>query len=322
MSTTSFQQTFMPLFDYDSNSCFPVAAIDRNGTLNGGLDDSGPVTGQCRTNHLGKANTYSRVKCNNGWCAILYTLYFEKDMSCAGCTPTSHRHDWESVVVWVKQGEDFPRHVSVSAHGQYTTKGYGEVERDGKRVKAVYHKEGGSTHSMRFAKSGERPEAWGDGGWDHPGLVSWNSFPAGNNGVNLQDRLNNSSWGDANIPLKDSRYPVELERALPYGVPFNPRGSPPARTRPEAVDGTPVPSTAVPCPGRPLPDVRPRPSCDRAGCPLPRRLPPEPQGQGQGRRRCCVASLSGKLSTRARRSRQSSGDHPTFLSTHLSLHLA
>ena len=50
------------------------------------LDDSGPVTGQCRSGHLGKANTYSRVKCNNGWCGIVYTLYFEKDMSCADCT--------------------------------------------------------------------------------------------------------------------------------------------------------------------------------------------------------------------------------------------
>ncbi|MER6133757.1 NPP1 family protein [Streptomyces sp. NPDC001815] len=225
VGTTSFQQTFMPLFDYDSNSCFPAAAIDRDGNLNGGLDDSGPVTGQCRSNHLGKANTYSRVKCNNGWCGIVYTLYFEKDMSCAGCTPTSHRHDWESVVVWVKQGVDFPDYVSMSAHGQYTTKPYYDVERDGKRAKAVYHKEGGSTHSMRFAKAGERPEAWGDGGWDTPGLVSWNSFPSGNNGVNLQSKLNSATWGDANFPLKDGRFTTELQRAKPSNIPFDPTGS-------------------------------------------------------------------------------------------------
>ena len=121
------QKTFQPYFDYDGNSCFPVAAIDSGGNLNGGLDDSGAVTGQCRSNHLGKANTYSRSKCNNGWCAISYALYFEKDMSCANCTLTSHRHDWEGVVAWVRQGAGTPDYVSVSRHGGYETKRWSDV---------------------------------------------------------------------------------------------------------------------------------------------------------------------------------------------------
>ena len=112
-NATAFQKTFQPYFDYDGNSCFPVAAIDSVGNLNSGLDDSGAVTGQCRSNHLGKANTYSRSKCNNGWCAISYALYFEKDMSCANCTLTSHRHDWEGVVAWVRQGGGTPDYVYV-----------------------------------------------------------------------------------------------------------------------------------------------------------------------------------------------------------------
>ncbi|MPY55628.1 NPP1 family protein [Streptomyces spongiae] len=225
VSTTSFQKTFQPLFDYDTDSCFPVAAIDKNGTLNGGLDDSGSVTGQCRSGHLGKANTYSRVKCNNGWCGIVYTLYFEKDMSCANCTPTSHRHDWEAAVVWIPQGASTPQHVAVSAHGKYTKASFSSVQKDGVRLKVVYHKEGGSTHSFRFAKSGEVPEAWSDGGWDHPGLVSWNSFPAGNNGVNLQSKMQNATWGKANFPLKDGRFVEELKNAKPDGIPFDPTGA-------------------------------------------------------------------------------------------------
>ncbi|MDX3831223.1 NPP1 family protein [Streptomyces europaeiscabiei] len=226
-STTSFQKTFQPVFDYDSDSCFPAAAIDGNGNLNGGLDDSGPVTGQCRSGHLGKANTYSRVKCNNGWCAIVYTLYFEKDMSCADCTATSHRHDWEAAVLWVRQGASTPEYASVSAHGGYSTTSFGSVPRDGVRLRVVYHKDGALTHAFRFAKSGETAEAWGNGGWDFPALVSWNSFPGGDNKwtANHQSRLQNATWGDANFPLKDGRFTTELSRAMPSGISFDPNGA-------------------------------------------------------------------------------------------------
>lgn len=218
-NATDFQRTFQPYFDDDGDSCFPAAAIDSSGRLNGGLDDSGPITGQCRSGHLGKANTYSRATCNNGWCAIAYALYFEKDMSCAGCTSTSHRHDWEGVVVWVPQGAGTPAYISVSGHGEYETTAWNSIsEKSGVRVKAVYHKGGGvNTHSMRLAKSGERPEAWGDGGWDEPALVGWDRLDGG-----LRNTLNNSSWGKANFPLQDSRFGTELSRAKPSGIPFNP----------------------------------------------------------------------------------------------------
>ncbi len=219
-NATSFQKTFQPYFDYDGNSCFPVAAIDNNGNLNGGLDDSGSVTGQCRSNHLGRANTYSRAKCNNGWCAISYALYFEKDMNCADCTVTSHRHDWEGVVVWVQQGAGTPAYVSVSRHANYEIKRWNDVpNKSGVRARTIYHKDGGSTHVMRFARSGERPEAWGNGGWDEPALLSWDNLRS-----DLRNRLNSASWGDANFPLKDSRWPGELSRAKPSGIPFNPNG--------------------------------------------------------------------------------------------------
>lgn len=217
-NATSFQRNFQPLFDYDGDGCLPVAAIDSSGQLNGGLRDSGPVTGQCRENHLGKANTYSRAKCDNGWCAISYALYFEKDMSCAGCTPTSHRHDWEGVVVWVPQGQSTPGFVSVSRHGQYETKSWSDVPaKTGVRARVVYHKDGVSTHVMRFAGADEQPEAWGNGGWDEPALLSWENLDP-----TLRDKLNSSSWGDANFPLQDSRWPTELSRAKPSGIPFQP----------------------------------------------------------------------------------------------------
>ncbi|WP_279616901.1 NPP1 family protein [Streptomyces caeruleatus] len=93
------QEMFQPLFDYDSDSCFPAAAVESNGRLNGGLQDTGSITGGCRTNHLGKANTYSRAKCDkgSGWCGIIYTLYFEKDQNAPGNVVGGHRHEWWSL---------------------------------------------------------------------------------------------------------------------------------------------------------------------------------------------------------------------------------
>lgn len=219
-NATAFQRTFQPFFDYDGDGCLPVAAIDGSGRLNGGLKDTGPVTGGCRSNHLGKANTYSRSKCNHGWCAISYTLYFEKDMSCADCTSTSHRHEWEGVVCWVPEGKSTPAFVSVSRHGDYEIKSWNNVPaKSGSRVMAIYHKDGVGTHNMRFARAGEQPEAWGSGRWDEPALVGWDKLQGG-----LRDKLNYADWGDANFPLRDARFATELSRAMPAGIAFKPNG--------------------------------------------------------------------------------------------------
>ncbi|MER6128757.1 NPP1 family protein [Streptomyces sp. NPDC001795] len=221
-SATSFQKSFQPYFDYDNDGCFPAAAIDMWGNLNGGLRPTGSLGGGCRTDHLGNANTYSRAKCNNGWCGIIYTLYFEKDEASPGI---GHRHDWECAVVWVKQGASKPSYLSASRHGGFSTHPVNEVPMDstGAHVEIVYHKDGASTHAFRFAKWGETPEAWGNGGWDHPALVSWDHYPASKDpSKNLQTIMNNSSWGNANFPLQDAKFDDHLNKAKPSGIPFNP----------------------------------------------------------------------------------------------------
>ncbi|MFI1355125.1 NPP1 family protein [Streptomyces sp. NPDC020898] len=202
-NASTFQNKYMPLFDYDSDSCFPAAAVDASGKLNGGLDNTGAITGGCRNNHLGKANTYSQSWCKNGWCAYVYALYFEKDQTLAGADAFGHRHDWESVVVFQKQGEESPRYLSASRHGGYSTHPINEVpmgrvagETNYNRVEIVYHKDGASTHAFRFAAWGEAPEAWGDGGWDRPALVTMENMDQ-----TPRDQLWNSKWGSANFPL-------------------------------------------------------------------------------------------------------------------------
>ncbi len=204
-NATTFQNKYMPLFDYDSDSCFPAAAVNSSGQLNGGLNPSGSLTGGCRTNHLGKANTYSQGWCKNGWCAYVYALYFEKDQcDPTGITECGHRHDWESVVVFQKQGEESPRFLSASRHGGYSTHPINEVPMGrvsgdasaNNRVEIVYHKDGPSTHAFRFAKWGESPVVWGNGSWDRPALVTMENMDK-----TPRDQLWNSTWGSANFPL-------------------------------------------------------------------------------------------------------------------------
>ena len=212
-SGSTFQNKYMPLFDYDSDSCFPAAAIDANGNVNGGLKTTGSITGGCRSGHLGKANTYAQSVCKNGWCAYLYTLYFEKDQTLNGSDAFGHRHDWESVAVFQKQGSEKPSYLAASRHGGYSTHPINEVPMSGNRVEIVYHKDGASTHAFRFAKWGETPEAWGNGSWDAPTLVNYSALSG-----TLQSRLNDTDWGHANFQL-GKNFLSNINKARPSAVP-------------------------------------------------------------------------------------------------------
>ncbi|MFF1631302.1 NPP1 family protein, partial [Streptomyces sp. NPDC058272] len=67
------EQTFSPAYDYDGDGCYTTAAIGADGTINPGLSLGGDVNGHCHDPaQLNNANTYSREKCNNGWCAVMY----------------------------------------------------------------------------------------------------------------------------------------------------------------------------------------------------------------------------------------------------------
>jgi len=76
------EQTFSPAYDYDGDGCYATAAIGADGTINPGLKLGGDVNGHCHDYaQLANANTYSREKCDNGWCAVMYASYFEKDQA-------------------------------------------------------------------------------------------------------------------------------------------------------------------------------------------------------------------------------------------------
>lgn len=44
----ALEQTFQPAYDYDTDGCYPTAAIGPDGTLNPGLRPTGTLDGNCR----------------------------------------------------------------------------------------------------------------------------------------------------------------------------------------------------------------------------------------------------------------------------------
>lgn len=211
-------RTYEPAFDYDNDGCYPTPGIGRDGTIAPGLNPGGAVNGQCHDqSDLDNTNAYSRSKCNNGWCAYLYALYFEKDQAVAGSGLGGHKHDWEHVVVWVQDG-GWPQYVSASAHGNYNTKSRNDIPWDdsGTHPKIIYHKDGIGTHCFRFANFGEQPENH-EMSWQYPPLVGWDGFPAG-----LRDKLTSADFGAAQLGIREGSFSYELGKAKPAGIPFDP----------------------------------------------------------------------------------------------------
>ncbi|MEV4559208.1 NPP1 family protein [Kitasatospora sp. NPDC049285] len=209
-------QSFSPAYDYDRDGCYATAAIGADGTLNPGLKLGGDVNGHCHDYaQLANANTYSRSKCNNGWCAVMYASYFEKDQATLGPLAIGHTHDWEHVVVWIADNQ--VQYVAVSQHSGYQLAGRSAIRFDGTHPKVVYHKDGASTHCFRFANANDEPAENATGNWFYPRLVGWDGYPAG-----YRDRLMSADFGAATIKIDDGDFQYALAHTEPAGIPFDP----------------------------------------------------------------------------------------------------
>ncbi|RSN09676.1 hypothetical protein DMC63_32605 [Streptomyces sp. WAC 05977] len=214
-NATEADRKWQPAFDYDTDGCYPTPAISPTGAIATGLKNSGALNGQCRDrSDLDNTNSYARSKCNNGWCAHLYDLYFEKDQAVPIIDCCGHRHDIEHVVVWVNEGQ--ARYVSTSAHGNYSTYDRSKVAWEGTHPKIVYHKDGASTHCFRIASATEPPENHYNA-WQYPDLVSWDGFPP-----SVRDTLVRADFGSASLAIKDGSFEYNLGKAKPAGIPFDP----------------------------------------------------------------------------------------------------
>ncbi|KAB5582999.1 necrosis inducing protein-domain-containing protein [Coniochaeta sp. 2T2.1] len=207
---------WQPSMDFDTDGCYNVPAISAQGAIAQGLPHNWVGLSQdCRDlSDLDNNNVYSRQRCNNGWCAYLYDYYFEKDVAIANFLDVGHTHDWEHIVVWVKDGR--AQYVGVSAHGKYEVKAAADVRWDGEHPKVVYHKDGAGTHAFRFANAGDDKIENAKGVWFRGALVSYNGFPA-----RIRDQLFAHDFGGATIALKDSQFANNLNNAKPAGITFD-----------------------------------------------------------------------------------------------------
>jgi hypothetical protein len=218
-NANGYEASFSPAFDYDTDGCYQVPAIGPDGTLNPGLNTTGAVNGSCRDqSDLDNSQTYSRSKCNNGWCAIIYAGYFEKDQTLNGCC--GHRHDFEHVISWVNQSTNQVEFVSNTVHSSVETHPRSEVRFDGTHPKVVYHKDGCcNTHYYRLANSNDEPPENHYHNWRYPPLVGWDGWPS----TALRDKLMNADFGSATIKITDGRFEDLLSASKPAGIPFDPR---------------------------------------------------------------------------------------------------
>ncbi|KLU88286.1 hypothetical protein MAPG_07273, partial [Magnaporthiopsis poae ATCC 64411] len=154
----AIEHQFQPVLDFDKDGCYYTSAIDPNGSRNPGLPAAGGVPPNClraacrEPNRLQNSNVYSRARCNNGWCAIMYEYYFEKDQVLCGSYAAGHRHDWENIVIFVRDNQ--VKRVAPSCHAEYS-KATNSPRLQGQRAKVVYHKDGGRTHCFRYATAAD-----------------------------------------------------------------------------------------------------------------------------------------------------------------------
>lgn len=216
---------FQPYLDFDKDSCYNTAAIAPDGTINEGDDATGTESGDCRDlAHLENSNAYSRSRCNNGICAVMYEYYFEKDQVQRITMLWGHKHEWENVVVFSRQDSDEIIHVAPSGHGKYMS-GDNPLFKDNTHPYIVYHKHGPSAHVFRIAAQSDidGPENHSDSFYRSP-LVGWDNWPEGR-----RDQLMTHEWGSNKgggkiMPkIRDEDFGDFLQKAAGDSVPgFDP----------------------------------------------------------------------------------------------------
>lgn len=199
-SVNADQSRFLPLLDVE-NGCQPYAAVQDDGSYNGGLNDSGSEAGACRGNGSGQAVV--RTQCDAEVCAHMYALYFPKDQGMVGGVATpgaGHRHEWENVVVWTKGG--VLAAVAFSQHSGYEIRKPDELTVKGDGASVRYGTLGSVTHSFGPGDGGGSPM---------PSPVSWESITdEARNTLNTPD-----TFGGIDFPARDDMFAGKLAKARP-----------------------------------------------------------------------------------------------------------
>ncbi|KAI1030695.1 hypothetical protein LB503_012995 [Fusarium chuoi] len=187
-----------------ADGCQPYTAVDTNGNVNGGLQDSGSKTGGCKDTRKGQ--TYARAAIHNGKLAIMYAWYWPKDQPADGNLVSGHRHDWENVVVFIDNYQSPGATLyaaAASGHGDY--KKTKNPQRKGNNVMAEYFTSFGKNHELQFKTSPGRTY------W----IYDWAAMtPAARQGlITGPSRDPKKPWGSANVPFIDANFGNNLNKA-------------------------------------------------------------------------------------------------------------
>jgi hypothetical protein len=181
-----------------TNGCHPYPAVDEDGNTSGGLNPTGSSSAGCKGSGY-DSQIYGRSTWYNGVWAIMYSWYFPKDSPASGF---GHRHDWEHIVVWLNNPAATSPEilaVSTSAHSGYTV--YYPPDSaylDGNNAKIDYYSVLLINHAFRMTSdAGETQD-----------LIMWDQLTAA-----AQTALENTDFGDANVPFKDANFETKLASA-------------------------------------------------------------------------------------------------------------
>lgn len=177
------------------HGCVPFPAVDQQGNTNAGLQTSGSPNGNCSSS---TGQVYSRSAWHNGVWAIMYAWYFPKDSPSSGL---GHRHDWEGIVVWVDNpAAQNPQILSIaySGHGQFTNVAPNNTNLNGTNPLISYNSTWPLNHELGVT---------GTVGGMQP-LIGWDDLTSA-----ARDALNTTDFGSANVPLNDSNFTNNLNKA-------------------------------------------------------------------------------------------------------------
>lgn len=177
------------------HGCVPFPAVDKYGNTSGGLKPTGGHSEYCSKS---EGQVYSRSTWYNGVWAIMYSWYFPKDSPSSGL---GHRHDWECIVVWIDNPDTAnPKilDIAYSGHGNFTHSSAHNNNMKGTHPLVAYDDQWPINHSLDQTSSvgGMQP------------LIGWDDLTKA-----ARDALNNTDFGSANVPFKESNFFNNLNKA-------------------------------------------------------------------------------------------------------------
>ncbi|RLN80249.1 hypothetical protein BBJ28_00020120 [Nothophytophthora sp. Chile5] len=185
-----------------SNGCHPYPAVDTDGNTSGGLKPTGSSSAGCKGSGWG-SQIYGRSTWYNGVWAIMYSWYFPKD---SPVTFLGHRHDWEHVIVWIDNPDvENPTILAVtpSAHSGYSTYAPPNADMiDGTSAKVDY--------TSSWIVINHHLEGTTDAG-ETQDLIMWGQMTDA-----ARTALQDTDFGDANVPMKDGNFETKLGSAYPW----------------------------------------------------------------------------------------------------------